>query len=111
MSRLTFIMIVALLSGCASAPKGVECPGKVARLDGQPLGETHATIFDLVNSFSVSRDNVRVSSGPLYSADHFQYVPAAVTTEGLYAQRLSNREFRLINPWSDAMITWICPVS
>jgi len=36
-------------------------------------------------------------------------VPSAITAEGLYAQRLSDKQFRLINPYQNTMITWTCP--
>jgi len=109
MLRPGFFIFMALLSGCSSSPKGVECPGDVSTIYGQSLGQTQGTVFDLVTAFSVSRDGVNVQSGPLQSLDRFQYVPSAVTSEGYYAQRLSDKQFRLINPYQDTMITWTCP--
>lgn len=109
MLRLIYCTIIFALAGCSSTPKGVECPGEVTTIYGQSLGKTEARIFDLVNAFSVSRDSVTVSSGPLHTSDRFRYIPSAVTAEGLYAQRLSEKEFRLINPYENTMITWQCP--
>ncbi|HCX00715.1 hypothetical protein [Pantoea piersonii] len=109
MLRLTFFIFITLLAGCASGPKGVDCPGEVSTIYGQPMGQTRATIFDLVNAFTISRDGVKVQSGTLQSLDRFKYVPSAVTPEGYYAQRLSDKQFRLINPHEDTMITWTCP--
>ncbi|MGD9424494.1 hypothetical protein ACLHDD_04850 [Pantoea sp. NSTU24] len=109
MMRLSMLILIAMLTGCSSGPKGVECPGEVSTIYGQPMGKTRAVIFDLVNAFTVSRDNVIVESGPLQSLDRFKYVPSAITREGYYAQRLSDKQFRLINPWQDTQITWTCP--
>lgn len=109
MLRLSFLLTLFLLAGCSSTPKGVDCPGEVATLYGQSLGHTEGRIFDLVNSFSVARDGVTLSSGALHSTDRFRYVPSAVTPEGFYAQRLSDQQFRLINPARNTMITWTCP--
>lgn len=109
MLRLTFVIFITLLAGCASGPKGVECAGEVSSIYGQPMGHTQATIFDLVSAFTVSRDGVNVQSGTLQSQDRFKYVPSAVTAEGYYAQRLSDKQFRLINPHENTMITWTCP--
>jgi len=109
MMRLSMLILIAMLTGCSSGPKGVECPGEVYTIYGQPMGQTSAVIFDLVNAFTVSRDKVSVESGPLQSLDRFKYVPSAVTREGYYAQRLSDKQFRLINPWQDTQITWTCP--
>ncbi len=109
MLRSVVFIFMALLTGCSSSPKGVECPGEVSTLYGQSLGQTQGTIFDLVTSFSVSRDGASVQSGPLQSQDRFQYIPSAVTREGYYAQRLSDKQFRLINPYQDTLITWTCP--
>ena len=109
MLRITVVLTLLLLAGCSSAPKGVDCPGQVATIYGQAMGNTEARIFDLVSAFSVSKDGVTVKSGPLRSNDRFQYVPSAVTTEGYYAQRLSDKQFRLINPYQNTMITWTCP--
>lgn len=109
MLRLLLITLLLLLSGCSSTPEGVVCPGEVATIYGQPLGRTQGRIFDLVNSFSVSKDDVKVESGALQSLDRFQYAPSAVTREGYYAQRLSAQQFRLINPYQNVMITWTCP--
>jgi hypothetical protein len=72
-------------------------------------GADQARIFDLVNAFTVTRDGVAVKSGTLHSSDRFQYVPSAVTPEGFTAQRLSDKQFRLINPYQNTMITWTCP--
>ncbi|MGK3126626.1 hypothetical protein ACCY16_21175 [Candidatus Pantoea formicae] len=102
----TFIL---LLAGCSSTPKGVDCPGEVSTIYGQSMGQTQARIFDLVNAFTVTRDGVAVKSGTLHSSDRFQYVPSAVTSEGFTAQRLSDKQFRLINPYQNTMITWTCP--
>lgn len=103
------VLMALLLSGCASAPEGVSCPGEVASIYGKPLGQTRGHIFDLVHSFSVSNEDVKVESGALQSLDRFKYVPSAVTQEGYYAQRLSSQQFRLINPYQNVMITWTCP--
>jgi len=108
MLRLTYCIIIIALTGCSSTPKGIDCPGEVTTIYGQSLGNTHAWIFDLANAFSVQRDNVTVSSGPLRSTDRFRYVPSAITAEGFYAQRLSDKQFRLINPYENTMITWQC---
>jgi hypothetical protein len=101
--------LLLLLAGCSSTPKGVDCPGEVSTIYGQPMGQTQARIFDLVNAFTVTRDGVAVKSGTLHSSDRFQYVPSAVTSEGFTAQRLSDKQFRLINPYQNTMITWTCP--
>ncbi len=106
--RLTVFTFITLLAGCASGPKGVECSGEVSNIYGQPMGQTRATIFDLVSAFTISRDGARVQSGILQSLNRFKYVPSAVTPEGFYAQRLSDKQFRLINPHEDTMITWTC---
>lgn len=109
MLRTTLVLTLLLLTGCSSTPKGIDCPGEVSTIYGQPMGYTQARIFDLVNAFSVSRDNVTVNSGTLRSSDRFQYVPSAVTAEGFTAQRLSAKQFRLINPYQNTLITWTCP--
>ncbi|MDE1187372.1 MAG: hypothetical protein PW844_12980 [Pantoea sp.] len=109
MLRITVVLTLLLLAGCSSTPKGVDCPGEVATIYGQAMGNTEARIFDLVNAFSVTKDDVTVQSGRLHSSDRFQYVPSAVTPEGYYAQRLSDKQFRLINPYQNTMITWTCP--
>ncbi|MCZ4058654.1 hypothetical protein O3W44_05575 [Pantoea sp. LMR881] len=109
MLRLAILTLIALLTGCSSGPKGIDCPGAVATIYGQPMGQTNGVIFDLVTSFTVSKDDVTVQSGTLRSLDRFRYVPSAVTREGYYAQRLSNKQFRLINPYQDTQITWTCP--
>ncbi|HAI05712.1 hypothetical protein FHW04_000045 [Pantoea sp. AN62] len=109
MLRLSIFIFIILMTGCSSGPKGVECPGEVSTIYGQSMGQTQGVIFDLVSSFSVSRDDVRVDSGPLQSLDRFRYVPSAVTREGYYAQRLSDKQFRLINPYQNTQITWTCP--
>lgn len=97
-----------LLAACSSGPQGVECPGKVASIYGGEGPVTHGRVFDLVNSFSVASEEVKVESGPLYSTDRTHYIPAAVTKEGYLAQRISDRQFRLIDPQLDRMITWTC---
>ncbi len=109
MWRFSIVLTLMLLAGCSSTPKGVDCPGEVATIYGQSMGTTQARIFDLVNAFSVTRDGVTVQSGALHSSDRFRYVPSAVTAEGFYAQRLTNNQFRLINPYQNTMITWTCP--
>ncbi|WP_370421470.1 hypothetical protein AB9Q29_014035 [Pantoea vagans] len=109
MMRLSILILIAMVTGCSSGPKGVECPGEVSTIYGQSMGQTQGVIFDLVNSFTVTRDNVSVNSGPLQSLDRFRYAPSAVTREGYYAQRLSDKQFRLINPYQDTQITWTCP--
>ncbi|WP_238938991.1 hypothetical protein [Mixta mediterraneensis] len=109
MLRRGIFTLFLLLTGCASGPQGVDCLGEVTTLYGQPLGQTHGLIFDLVSSFSVSKKDVTVQSGTLKSLDRFRYVPSAVTREGYYAQRLSDKQFRLINPYQDTQITWTCP--
>ncbi|NIF21833.1 MULTISPECIES: hypothetical protein [Pantoea] len=111
MRRLILLSMALIIAGCSSTPHGVDCPGEVATISGQPMGKTQGHIFDLVTSFSVSKGGVVVDSGRLHSLDRFQYVPSAVTSEGYYAQRLSDHQFRLINPWQDTMITWNCPAS
>lgn len=108
MLRVMMFTLPFWLVACASGPQGVECPGKVASIYGQENNVTHGTVFDLVNSFSVATDDVKVESGPLHSADRTRYIPAAVTKEGYLAQRLSDRQFRLIDPQQDRMITWTC---
>ena len=109
MLKFSVILSVLLLAGCSSTPKGVDCPGEVATIYGQSLGSTQARIFDLVNAFSVTRDGVTVKSGPLPSSHPLRHVPSAVTAEGFYAQRLSDKQFRLINPAQNTLITWTCP--
>lgn len=109
MMRLSIFILITLLTGCSSGPKGVDCPGEVSTIYGQPMGQTQGRIFDLVSAFTVTRDDVSVESGPLQSLDRFKYVPSAVTREGYYAQRLSDKQFRLINPYQDVQITWTCP--
>lgn len=110
MLRITALLtLLILLAGCSSTPKGVDCPGEVSTIYGQSMGHTEARIFDLVSAFTVTRDGVAVKSGTLHSSDRFQYVPSAITPEGFTAQRLSDKQFRLINPYQNTMITWTCP--
>ena len=109
MLRITVVLTLILLAGFSSTPKGVDCPGEVATIYGQSMGQTQARIFDLVNAFTVTRDGGAVKSGTLHSSDRFQYVPSAVTPEGFTAQRLSDKQVRLINPYQNTMITWTCP--
>ncbi|WP_426607254.1 hypothetical protein [Pantoea anthophila] len=109
MMRFSIFILITILTGCSSGPKGVDCPGEVSTIYGQPMGQTQGRIFDLVSAFTVTRDDVSVESGPLQSLDRFKYVPSAVTREGYYAQRLSDKQFRLINPYQDTQITWTCP--
>ncbi|WP_173636171.1 hypothetical protein [Paramixta manurensis] len=108
MLRVLVVIGVVLLAACSSSPKGVVCAGEVATIYGQRMGATTGTIFDLVNAFSVSKDDVTVESGPLRSTDRFHYTPAAVTKEGYLAQRLSDKQFRLIDPQQNTMITYTC---
>ncbi|PNS13698.1 hypothetical protein COO59_00250 [Mixta theicola] len=108
MLRMMVFTLPFLLAACSSGPQGVECPGKVASIYGQESAVTHATVFDLVSSFSVATEDAKVESGPLHSADRTRYIPAAVTKEGYLAQRLSAKQFRLIDPRQDQMITWTC---
>ncbi|MFD1803245.1 hypothetical protein ACFSFZ_13725 [Mixta tenebrionis] len=108
MLRVMVLTLPLLLAACSSGPPGIECPGKVASLYGGEIATTHGTIFDLVNSFSVANEKVKVESGPLYSSDRSRYIPAAVTKEGYLAQRISARQFRLIDPQQDKMITYTC---
>ncbi len=75
MMRLSIFILIAMVTGCSSGPKGVECPGEVSTIYGQSMGHTQGVIFDLVNSFTVTRDKVSVKSGPLQSLDRFKYVP------------------------------------
>ncbi len=109
MWRISVVLTLLLLAGCRSAPQGVDCAGEVATIYGQSMGNTQARIFDLVNAFAVTRDGVTVNSGTLHSSDRFQYLPSAITAEGFTAQRLSDKQFRLINPYQNVMITWTCP--
>ena len=109
MLRMMIFTLPLVLAACSSRPQGVECPGKVASIYGQESGVTYARVFDLVNSFSVTNEDVKVESGPLYSTDRHRYIPAAVTKEGYLAQRISATQFRLIDPRQDQMITWTCP--
>ena len=108
MLRVIVCTLPLLLAACSSGPPGVECAGKVASIYGQESAVTHGKVFDLVNAFSVANDDVKVESGPLWSSDRSRYVPAAVTKEGYLAQRLSDRQFRLIDPQLDQMITYTC---
>lgn len=108
MLRMMVFTLPFLLAACSSGQQGVECPGKVATIYGQETAATRATVFDLVSSFSVADDDVKVESGPLHSTDRTRYIPAAVTKEGYLAQRISDRQFRLIDPQQDKMITWTC---
>lgn len=108
MLRMALFIVPVLLVGCASGPQGVECPGKVASIYGQESAVTHGRVFDLVSSFSVANDKVKVESGPLHSTDRTRYIPAAVTKEGYLAQRISDKQFRLIDPQQDRMITYTC---
>ena len=78
---------------------------KVATIYGRETAVTRGRVFDLVSSFSVANDDVKVESGPLHSTDRTRYIPAAVTKEGYLAQRISDRQFRLIDPQQDKMIT------
>lgn len=109
MLRLPLLFTALLLAGCASGPQGVTCRGDLSTLDGKTLGQSTAKVFDLVNAFSVSNDDVTVESGPLHSNDRLRWIPSAVTKEGYYAQRLSSHQFRLINPYQDNQVTWQCP--
>ena len=108
MLRVIALTLPFILVACSSGPQGVECPGKVATLYGQESALTHARIFDLVSSFSIANDEVKVESGPLHSTDRTRYIPAAVTKEGYLAQRISDKQFRLIDPQQDQMITYTC---
>lgn len=108
MLRMMVFTLPFLLAACSSGPQGVECPGKVATIYGQETAATRATVFDLVSSFSVADNDVKVESGPLHSTDRTRYIPAAVTKEGYLAQRISDRQFQLIDPQQDKMITWTC---
>lgn len=108
MLRMMVFTLPFLLAACSSGPQGIECPGKVATIYGQETAVTRGRIFDLVSSFSVANDDVKVESGPLHSTDRTRYIPAAVTKEGYLAQRISDRQFRLIDPQQDKMITWTC---
>ncbi|QHM70772.1 hypothetical protein [Mixta intestinalis] len=108
MLRVMVLTLPLLLAACSSSPPGVECAGSVATLYGEETATTHGTIFDLVNSFSVANEKVKVESGPLHSNDRSRYIPAAVTKEGYLAQRISDRQFRLIDPQQDKMITYTC---
>lgn len=108
MLRVMMFTLPFWLVACSSGPQGVECPGNVASIYGQENNATRGTVFDLVNSFSVATDDIKVESGPLHSTDRTRYIPAAVTKEGYLAQRLSDRQFRLIDPQQDRMITWTC---
>ena len=108
MLRMMVFTLPFLLAACSSGPPGIECPGKVATIYGQETAVTRGRVFDLVSSFSVANDDVKVESGPLHSTDRTRYIPAAVTKEGYLAQRISDRQFRLIDPQQDKMITWTC---
>ncbi len=105
---MLFTGALMILTACMSPPKGVDCSGDVATIYGQRLGTTTGRIFDLVNSFSVAKDDVVVESGPLQSTDRLHYIPAAITKEGYLAQRISAKQFRLINPQRNTMITYTC---
>lgn len=108
MLRMMVFTLPFLLAACSSGPQGIECPGKVATIYGQETAVTRGRVFDLVSSFSVANDDVKVESGPLHSTDRTRYIPAAVTKEGYLAQRISDRQFRLIDPQQDKIITWTC---
>jgi len=108
MLRMMVFTLPFLLAACSSGPQGIECPGKVATIYCQETAVTRGRVFDLVSSFSVANDDVKVESGPLHSTDRTRYIPAAVTKEGYLAQRISDRQFRLIDPQQDKMITWTC---
>lgn len=109
MLRFPLLLSALILAGCASGPQGVECRGDVATLSGQPLGRTSGKVFDLVNSFSISKDDVTVESGPLHSNNRYKWIPSAVTKEGYHAQRISSHQFRLIDPYQNSEVTWQCP--
>ncbi|GAA0468604.1 MULTISPECIES: hypothetical protein [Tatumella] len=109
MRYLLMAAVLVLITGCTSQPRGRLCDGEVSSLYGQNLGRSNAWVFDQVNYFTVSKNAVRINSGPLISADRQLYIPAAVTAEGYYAQRLGDNRFRLINSPQNLMVTWTCP--
>ena len=98
-----------LISACSSDYRGVECPGEIKTLTGQPLGNTSALIIDRYNSFTVTMPEAKIESGMLHSADRTQYIPSAVTREGWLAQRVSDKKFTIIDSRQDRWITYICP--
>ena len=107
--RAAMLATALLLCACSSRYQGVECQGKIRHLSGQPIGDTNALIIDRFNSFSVTTADGKVESGMLFSADRTQYIPSSVTREGLLAQRLSDKQFSIINASADQWITYTCP--
>lgn len=109
MVYLRCLLIGLCLTGCQSTPRGVPCLGVVETLYGEQLGQSKAMIEDNLTQFVVRRNGTVLSTGPLYSRDPQHYIPTATTDEGLVAQRMSARRFRLIDPQQERMVTWTCP--
>lgn len=73
------------------------------------MGTVQGRIVDHFNSFSVMLADLTLESGALYSSDHARYIPSAVTRDGWLLQRISDRQFSMINSPQDQMITFSCP--
>lgn len=109
MCRPLFASFIVLIAACASPNKGVECEGQRQSLEGQPLGTVQGRVMDRFNSFSVTLPTMSLDSGTLHSSDRERYIPSAVTREGWLAQRISDRQFSIINSPQNQMITFSCP--
>lgn len=107
--RPLFAALVLLIAACSSGYKGAECSGQRQSLEGQPLGTVQGRIIDRFNSFSVTLPEMTLDSGTLHSSDPERYIPSAVTREGWLAQRLSDRQFSIINSPQNQMISFSCP--
>lgn len=107
--RLLPAVLILLLAACSSDYKGVECNGQRQSLEGQPLGSVQGLVVDRFNSFSVTLPDLKLDSGALQSTNRELYIPSAVTRDGWLAQRVSDRQFSIINSPQNQMITFSCP--
>lgn len=107
--RPLFAVLVLLIAACSSGNKGAECNGQRQSLQGQPLGTVQGRIIDRFSSFSVTLPEMTLDSGTLHSSNPERYIPSAVTREGWLVQRISDRQFSIINSPQNQMITFSCP--
>jgi|GEM_PF-3294820 len=107
--RTAFVAMVLLLTACSSGNKGIACNGQRQSLEGQPLDNIQGFIVDRFTSFSVTLPDQKIESGALQSSNRELYIPSSVTQDGWLAQRISDRQFSIINSPQDQMITFNCP--
>jgi len=107
--KVLLLIGALVITACSSTYQGKACQGKVRSLSGQPLGTTQVLIIDKFTSFTITRPEGEVDSGPLFTTDRTKYVPSAVTPEGFLAQRLSDTHFSLINAPQDKWFSYTCP--